>query len=280
VQSTPAARRASTKVEDRRGETVHSAARCRKIDGMSVPRRTAPLYQRIADTLIARIQSGEFGVGSQFPTEFELCAHYAISRHTARAALSLLGDQGLIQRRPGAGTRVTAPTPPMRYQQEVVTIEDLMQYSRHGRLDVSACARAVAPAEIAGLLKLRGGTRAVRLFGLRYGDAPDTPICSTEIFLRPARGLPMTALLDPHSAVAAMLKVLDLQQIDHVEQSFDAIELPAIHASLLGLKPGSAALRVLRTYYSRADTAVGCALSLHPAGRFAYSMRLQRRRPG
>ena len=247
---------------------------------MSVPRRTAPLYQRIADSLIARIQSGEFGIGSQFPTEFELCAHYSVSRHTARAALALLNEQGLILRRPGAGTRVTAPTPPMRYQQEVVTIEDLMQYSRHGRLDVSICERVRAPVEIARLLKLHGDARAIRLFGLRYGDAPDTPICTTEIFLRPARGLPMAALLDPHSAVSAMLKVLDLQQIEHVEQSFDAIELPAIHASLLGLKPGSAALRVLRTYYSRAESAVGCALSLHPAGRFAYSMRLQRRRTG
>ena len=245
---------------------------------MRAPRRTAPLYQLIADSLVARIQSGEFGIGSQFPTEFELCAHYAVSRHTARAALALLNGQGLIQRRPGAGTRVTAPAPPMRYQQEVVSIEDLMQYSRHGRLDVSVCERVVAPVEISRLLKLRGDARVIRLFGLLYGDTRDTPICTTEIFLRPARGLPVAALLDPHSAVAAMLKVLDLQQIDDVEQSFDAIELPAVHAAMLGLASGSAALRVLRTYLSRAGTPVGCALSLHPAGRFAYSMRLQRRR--
>lgn len=247
---------------------------------MSAHRRIAPLYQRLADSLIARIESGEFGIGSQFPTEFELCAHYAVSRHTARAALALLDGQGLIQRRPGAGTRVTAPAPAMRYQQEVVSIEDLMQYSRHGRLDLSACERVIAPTEIARLLKLRADARAIRLFGLRYGDAPNTPICTTEIFLRPARGLPMAALLDPRSAVAAMLKVLDLRHIDYVEQSFDAIELPAGNAALLGLKSGSAALRVLRTYFSRAGAPVGCAISLHPAGRFAYSMRLQRRPPG
>jgi GntR family transcriptional regulator len=244
---------------------------------MTSSRRSPPRYQTLADALIARIQSGEYPIGSQFPTEFEICAQYQVSRHTARAALAKLNSLGLIARRPGAGTRVTAPSPPMRYQQDVDSIEDLMQYSRNSRLEISECARVDPPPEIARLLGLRRDTQGIRLFGRRYGEPRHEPVCTTEIFLRPTRGLPLASLLDPASASRAVLKVLDLNDIHHVDQTFDAVELPARNARLLGVDAGIAAMRVLRVYHGSPTRVVGCAISLPPAGRFAYTMRLERR---
>jgi len=245
---------------------------------MSTPRRTTPRYQTLADQLLQLIKSGEFGLGSQFPTEFEICAQYAVSRHTARAALARLNALGMIVRRPGAGTHVCAPEPPMRYQREVDSIDDLLQYGRSTRLEMRVCERVAPPPEVARILRLRSEAPLIRLFGLRFGEhRHDEPICTTEVFLRPARGLPNAALLDPTTAVPALMRTLDLRQMSLVEQTFDAMSLPRVHARMLGVKTDSAALRVLRVYHGPDNRLVGCAISLHPSGRFAYSMRLERR---
>lgn len=241
------------------------------------PARSTPRYQTLADALLAKIQSGEYAIGGQFPTEFDICAQYSVSRHTARAALARLHALGLITRRPGAGTRVTSPTPPMRYQREIDSLDDLLQYGRAHRLALSVCERTAPPREIAVLLDMRAGAEGYRLFGLRSHCDSDEPICTTEVFLRPTRSMPRADLVNVDTAVHALFKVLDLRRIHHVDQTFDAVELPARHARLLGLEPAAPALRVLRVYFSGDRTAVGCATSLHPAGRFAYSMRLTRR---
>jgi DNA-binding GntR family transcriptional regulator len=260
------------RVDSRRGSLDNA--------GMKPSERSAPRYQLLAASLIGRIQSGEYPIGAQFPTEFEICAQYSVSRHTARAALARLNAMGLIARRPGAGTHVTAPAPPMRYQQEVDSIEDLLQYSRNSQLEIAVSERVVPPAEVASVLRQREDAEAIRLFGLRYGEPRHEPICTTEIFLRPARGLPLARLSDPATANRSVLKVLDLRHIHHVEQTFDAIELPARDARLLGVERGIAAMRVQRVYFGSGERVVGCAISLHPSGRFAYSMRLERRTAG
>ena len=66
-----------------------------------------PEYLRIAADLRRRISSGEYGPGDQIPTLPELCAEYGgVSETTIRNALALLRNEGLIESRARAGTRV------------------------------------------------------------------------------------------------------------------------------------------------------------------------------
>ncbi|MGW2706975.1 GntR family transcriptional regulator [Streptomyces sp. NPDC001340] len=71
-----------------------------------------PEYMRIAAELRRRITSGEFGPGEQIPTLPTLSAHYEVSETTIRNALALLRNEGLIETRARAGTRVRQ-TPPV-----------------------------------------------------------------------------------------------------------------------------------------------------------------------
>ena len=64
-----------------------------------------PRYRQLADALRADIASGRYPVGGQLPPEFELCEIYDVSRHTARDALRLLFEAGLVERRRGVGIR-------------------------------------------------------------------------------------------------------------------------------------------------------------------------------
>lgn len=72
-----------------------------------------PECLRIAVDVRRRISAGEFGPGDQIPTLPELCREYAdVSQTTIRNALALLRNEGLIETRARAGTRVR-PRPPV-----------------------------------------------------------------------------------------------------------------------------------------------------------------------
>lgn len=59
-------------------------------------RGAGPIYQRIADDLRARIQSGELGAGAKLPTEQSLTAGYSVTRATVRQAMQVLVNEGLV----------------------------------------------------------------------------------------------------------------------------------------------------------------------------------------
>ena len=71
-----------------------------------------PMYRRIADDLLAGIESGALAHGAQLPTELELRDQYRASRNTIRDALKWLMNRGLVETRPGQGTFVVEKIDP------------------------------------------------------------------------------------------------------------------------------------------------------------------------
>lgn len=63
-----------------------------------------PRYELIADYLKDLIAGSE--PGERLPSEAELCERFEVSRMTARQAVQLVANDGLIERRRGAGTFV------------------------------------------------------------------------------------------------------------------------------------------------------------------------------
>jgi DNA-binding GntR family transcriptional regulator len=76
-------------------------------------------YRRIAGDLRARIEAGEFPVGSQLPSIAELKAHYGVAKATADAALDVLRGLGLVETRHGAGTFVIRDRPGESQEQQL-----------------------------------------------------------------------------------------------------------------------------------------------------------------
>lgn len=75
--------------------------------------RHTPLYVQVATLLRHRISSGLWKKGAQLPVIETLMAEFEVARTTVRQALTLLEDDGLIQRARGKGTFVTnAPDKP------------------------------------------------------------------------------------------------------------------------------------------------------------------------
>lgn len=66
------------------------------------------IRNRITGEFRARILSGALAEGSRLPTEKEMAHHLGIARETLREAMSLLSEEGLIERIPGKGTFVVS----------------------------------------------------------------------------------------------------------------------------------------------------------------------------
>jgi len=65
-----------------------------------------PLYEQIAAVLTARIQDGTYPPRRRIPSEAGIVEEFGVSRPTARAAVQLLVERGLIITVRGKGSYV------------------------------------------------------------------------------------------------------------------------------------------------------------------------------
>ncbi len=70
------------------------------------PTGPVPPYRQIAEILRSRIESGEYPKGTRIPTESEIVDTWEVARTTARRAIALLREQGLIETIPQRGSYV------------------------------------------------------------------------------------------------------------------------------------------------------------------------------
>ncbi|TWT16681.1 GntR family transcriptional regulator [Streptococcus sp. sy010] len=65
-----------------------------------------PAYIKIRDELKSEIDQGTWKIGSRLPSERDLASRFAVSRMTLRQAISVLVEEGIVERRVGSGTYV------------------------------------------------------------------------------------------------------------------------------------------------------------------------------
>lgn len=106
-------------------------------------------FARIKRHVVARIESGEWGVASRVPSENQLAAEFGVSRMTARRALLELMHEGWLVRSQGLGTFV-ADRKPALSMLEVRNIAEEIAARGHRysnkvlRLEAIAASEAVA----------------------------------------------------------------------------------------------------------------------------------------
>ena len=73
------------------------------------PASFVPLYVQLTEILQERIEQGRWTSGERFPSESELSVEFGVSRAVIRPALTILENNGQIERIKGKGTFVSAP---------------------------------------------------------------------------------------------------------------------------------------------------------------------------
>ena len=232
----------------------------------------APLYRQIADELRREIVSGALPVGSALPTEMELCESRSVSRHTAREALRILTEDGLILRRRGVGT-VVAPAPAPAFSQAIGDFDSILQYARAASFRLSAH----GPAKVDDLEALGLTGRFQTFTGLRSVPG-QPPIAITRIFVLSELSPDADVVKALDGSISEWIERTHGRSVSRVTQRMEAVALNASQAERLDVTPQSPALRTVRRYRDAEDTVILLSESLHPAGRFAYEMRLERKR--
>lgn len=134
------------------------------------PSSSTPLYRQIRVSLLGKIRSGIFPVGSRLPSERELAAQLKVSRMTVRQAILDLAKDGYVFSQVGKGTFVAEP----KFNQNLRALYSFSaEMKEQGGIPHSRvlCAELrPAPAAVAGKLGISVGDEVVFLKRLRMVD--------------------------------------------------------------------------------------------------------------
>jgi GntR family transcriptional regulator len=151
-----------------------------------VEQNREPTYYQIRKALLSRIDSGEWGPGTQLPTEQDLQQEFGVSRGTVRRALDELAFSGRISRRSGMGTFVR-DLPPRIQTEQVLSFSE--QVRRHGWLPstrllaAEECPPSEVPDEVRQAFGLALDAPLLRIRRLRLGDG--RPLSLQTVYLMP-----------------------------------------------------------------------------------------------
>lgn len=234
-------------------------------------------HQKIAESFMAKIAIGKWGVGDQLPSEQALAEEYGVSRFTVRSALDELQKRGMISRRRRFGTIVTSQKPVELIVQEIQSVEELLQYPENTKLKVSKSSNVVADVSLASFLQCDVGSDWTKIEAIR-NTSKDVPLCLTEIYVpriyKNIRNLigksnkPAFKLLEEHFGVRAL----------EIHAEVLAGSLSRESADLLAVEPKSPSLIMIRRYRDEQGVLLEVSVSEHPASRFSYSFNLSYRR--
>jgi GntR family transcriptional regulator len=145
-----------------------------------------PPSRVIADDLRNKIESGELAPGAKLPSERELAEQYGTARNTAREAVRILAEAGLVTAEHGRGSFVRPSTPLIRlgndryspkYRDSGLSpfLLECAKQGKTGRFEVLSIERVQPPAEVAERLKVSPATKSVlRRENIFYAD--DDPV--------------------------------------------------------------------------------------------------------
>lgn len=239
-------------------------------------KRAIPRYQEIADELTASIHGGSYPIGSQMPSETELCARYSASRFTVRSALALLQKKGYISRTPKIGTLVIANQEQSRFGMSVSSTADLLQYSRSTPYRILEVRDVAADRDLARELECEEGELWIRVAGCRIPSEHTQPISLIDYYLRPEHRAVVSEMKPKSGPLYARIERLAGTRALEMRQEFTAILISRQQARILGIPAGKAALKgVHRIYGTDRQRPLYAIVSIFPAETFAFTQVLK-----
>lgn len=199
-----------------------------------------PLWAQLLDDLVRRLEANAFA--DRFPSEHELVAEYAVSRHTVRESLRRLRESGVLRSNRGRLTEVRQASIEQPLGAMYSLFREVETRGMEQRSDVLAC-EVRTDAAAAAVLELPDAAELVYLERLRFAD--DEPLAWDRTWLPLDIG---ESLLTADLTHAGLYDELSRAGIaltggrEHIE----GVVPNAEQRRLLGIKAGVAALSIDR----------------------------------
>lgn len=199
-----------------------------------------PLYLQLQKLLRDAIDAHLVKADEAIPTERDLAQRFDVSRITVRKAIDGLVDEGMVSRRRGAGTFVTAPRVEKSFSKLSSFTEDMISRGRRPHsVWISRSEGAVTPEEALSL-GLSPGTDVYRFHRVRFADQVSMALEQSTVpaYCLPSPDAVKTSLYDALDA-AGHLPVRALQRLR-------AVAATAEQAEALGIEEGAPGLFIER----------------------------------
>ena len=233
------------------------------------------LYLQVARALKKEIVGGVYPVGSQLPTEDDLCERFSVSRYTVREALRRLREDNLVSSRQGAGTIVVPRRSSDSYVQDVMSINDLLVFATGARFSIESTEIVSIDERLASRTGLASGEEWLAVRGFRQTEGAKFPVCWTEYYIN-REFAAVGRLLQRHTGpIFPLIEDLFGQSIAEVHQEIAAVLISPALADGLKVEAGTAALEVRRTYKMSDGGVAQVTINTHPASRFRHSMTMR-----
>ncbi len=204
-------------------------------------------FRDVKEDVLRRITSGDWAPGALLPTETDLAESYGCARVTVNRAMRELAEDGIIERRRKAGTRVRiAPRRQARFdvpqmRQEIEAQGAVYRFALVSREIVSA------PDWLRARLGLDGGGEVLHLTFMHYADGAPYQFEDRWISLAT---LPQARDVDFSASPPGEWLIATIPFTD-AEIGLSATEADATLAAHLGCTPGAALFVLERTTWYR-----------------------------
>ena len=220
-------------------------------------------FRDVKADILAKITGGIWQPGSLIPNELELADTYGCARATVNRAMRELADEGLIERRRKAGTRVRmAPVRQARFDIPVVRNE-IEERGAQYRYFLVSREIVAAPDWLRARLKLNSGDEVLHLVCMHYADS--VPYQHEDRWINLA-ALPQAREAD-FSAVGPNEWLIAAIPFSDAEISFSATLADAVMADYLGCTDGAPLFTVERSTWWQSSANTYVRLSFPPGHR-------------
>jgi DNA-binding GntR family transcriptional regulator len=232
------------------------------------------LYIQLVEILKNKIQSGEWPLGSQIPTEDELCKTYAVSRSTVRTAVLELVKQGLLIRQQGKGTFICKKVISTGLTM-LTTFKELMLEAGVNFSTRLLARTMIMPTDDLDIkLNISEDRHVIYIKRLRSID--NDPVLLKETYIPYHICPPLLDLDVENNSVFDLLESRCSIKITRAKSYIEVTHVNKGEGELLGLPEGSAALLFTQQLYSD-DALVKYTRTVKRSDRFRFFIEVERR---
>jgi GntR family transcriptional regulator len=232
------------------------------------------LYLQLYEILRKKIESSEWAIGSQIPTEEELCKLFNVSRATVRTAVLELVRQGYLKRQQGKGTfifrnMISEGLTMLTSLRELFFEEDL-----HFTTNVLARTVMMPVDDMDIRLNIEQDKHIIYIKRMRFIE--NEPVLLQETYI-PYHISPL--LLEDDIENNTLFDLFEKKygiKITKVKNYIEISHLNEDEARLLSLTKGAAAVLLTQYFYS-GETLVMYTRSIKRTDRFKFLMELERK---
>jgi len=220
-----------------------------------------PEYNRLYNSLRNQILDGHYAAGQKLPPERLLCEDFGVSRITARHAIRLLQEQGLVERFQGRGTYIRNIEP----QKVSIVNCDFSGSIQKNAPDLTrkliSCQKVLPPPSIAEHFNLNKNEEC--LLAKRADIMNDEPVAYDRAFI------PIKYSSSINDKILIKIDFFELWtkaeslKISYGTESIEAIEANSEAVEILKVKPDSPMLSVVDISYDSDGKAIAVFESIY-----------------